>query len=218
MARGRSKPRHGIGLQLVEDVVYLADGGEGLAIVDVSSTTDPTLIGGVDTPGTAYGVTVHDVLAYVADGDSGLLSVDVGNPQAPELVSTFAELAGWSRDLVISDGVACVTNGLAVRIIDVTVPEALSLLATLEEPIGPWQIALSGTQAIITGGTSNTAGVWILDVTSPTTPIVVGSATCPYDAQDIVVAGDAAYIREHLGGSLMNRVGVIEISDPTAPQ
>ncbi|OAD21120.1 LVIVD repeat-containing protein, partial [Candidatus Thiomargarita nelsonii] len=46
--------------------------GRGLAIVDISTPTAPTLAGSYDTSGSALGVAVDGNYAYVADGSSGL--------------------------------------------------------------------------------------------------------------------------------------------------
>ena len=43
------------------------------------------IIGSVDTPGAAFGVTVIGDTAYVADGGNGLQVIDVSNPSSPKL-------------------------------------------------------------------------------------------------------------------------------------
>ena len=43
-------------------------------------------VGGVETPGDAYGLAVSGSYAYIADADSGLQVVDLSNPAAPVIV------------------------------------------------------------------------------------------------------------------------------------
>ena len=52
---------------------YVADGGDGLRIIDVSNPAIPTEVGFYDTPGSAAGVAVAGNYAYVADGGGGLV-------------------------------------------------------------------------------------------------------------------------------------------------
>jgi len=64
----------------------LADGSSGLQVIDVSNPSSPVLIGSVDTPGFARGVTVTGDTAYVADWSNGLQVIDVSNPSSPVLI------------------------------------------------------------------------------------------------------------------------------------
>jgi len=51
---------------------FVAAGGGGLFIIDVSNPANPQRVGGYDTGGEAYGVAVSGNYAYVADGYGGL--------------------------------------------------------------------------------------------------------------------------------------------------
>ncbi|MBK9137540.1 MAG: hypothetical protein IPM17_02055 [Verrucomicrobia bacterium] len=51
---------------------YVADGWEGLQVIDVSDPAHPVRVGGYNTPGRAQGVAVSGHYAYVADGWGGL--------------------------------------------------------------------------------------------------------------------------------------------------
>jgi len=62
-------------LSVVDGMLYLADGGAGIAVIDVSDPFHPSLLGTVDTPGTATDLAVAGGLLYLADGGGGY-----GNP------------------------------------------------------------------------------------------------------------------------------------------
>jgi hypothetical protein len=68
---------------------YVADGGAGLRVIDVSNPTNPREVGFFDTPGTARGVYVSGNYAYVADAGAGLRVIDVSNPTNPREVGFF---------------------------------------------------------------------------------------------------------------------------------
>jgi hypothetical protein len=68
---------------------YVADGGAGLQVIDVSDPANPRRVGGYDTPGYAGGVAVSGHYAYVADGDAGLQVIDVSDPANPRRVGGY---------------------------------------------------------------------------------------------------------------------------------
>jgi len=61
------------GVAVSGDYAYVANGSNGLVIVDVSSKSAPALAGSYDTVGSAQGVAVSGDYAYVADGVNGLV-------------------------------------------------------------------------------------------------------------------------------------------------
>ncbi len=70
-------------LQVVDNIVYVANGNSGLYIIDVSDPTNPTFKGSYDTSGTANDVWIENNYAYVADGESGIQIIDLFAKQAP---------------------------------------------------------------------------------------------------------------------------------------
>ncbi len=62
------------------DYAYVADGGAGLQVIDISDPTNPILAGSYDTPDYALGVYVSGDYAFVADGDSGLQVIKINDP------------------------------------------------------------------------------------------------------------------------------------------
>ena len=60
----------------------------GLQVIDISTPTAPVIVGSVDTPGYAVGVSVANGYAYVAAGRSGLQVIDISTPTAPVIVGS----------------------------------------------------------------------------------------------------------------------------------
>src|SRR5512135_3048916 len=77
---------NGCGVAVTDAHAYLADGREGLKVIDVSDPERPQIVGAVDTPAFAWGVAVAGSYAYVCDDTLGLQVVDVADPQAPFIV------------------------------------------------------------------------------------------------------------------------------------
>ena len=126
------------------DHAYVADGANGLVVVDVLDPAAPALVGGLDTPGTATDVAVQGDLVYVADGSSGLAILDVSDRSAPVLVGAV-ETPGNARGVDVEGGIAVVADDDGgLQVIDVSRPAVPELL---------------GSTSTRPGGTSHAADV-----------------------------------------------------------
>ena len=52
-------------MTVVNGYAYVADNTMDLQVIDISTPTAPVIVGSVDTPGGAYGVSVVNGYAYV---------------------------------------------------------------------------------------------------------------------------------------------------------
>jgi hypothetical protein len=103
---------------------YVADGfANGLRVIDISTPTNPTEVGFLETAGFALGVDVAGNYAYLADGgvENSVQVIDVSEPSNPTQVSTF-NIMGAERIIVEGNYayVAVATGGLWV--LDVSDP------------------------------------------------------------------------------------------------
>ena len=89
------------GVEIVGNYAYVADGGGGLQIIDISNPAAPTLVGNYDTYGNAEDVEIVGNYAYVADG--GLLIIDISNRTTPTFVGNY-DTYGDAED-VLMEGV-----------------------------------------------------------------------------------------------------------------
>ncbi len=80
---------YGLMIDNTENIAYVAQGEGGLGIYDISTATDPILIGKYNTEGNAQDVTVVNDIAYVADQHTGLMIIDVSNPASPFLLGSI---------------------------------------------------------------------------------------------------------------------------------
>ena len=68
-------PGGGNDVFIAGNYAYVADGGEGLQVIDISDPTAPLLVGTFDTAGGAADVVVSGNVAYVAGGSGGLYAI-----------------------------------------------------------------------------------------------------------------------------------------------
>jgi len=112
----------GLGVHIEGNYAYVAAGGSGLAVIDITDPINPGSIYYEDTSGRANDVYIEGDYAYIADDTSGLAVIDISNPTnpgAPEYRST----SGLANGVWVSGDYAYVavdSSGLAV--IDISNP------------------------------------------------------------------------------------------------
>jgi hypothetical protein len=195
---------HGGGLEpggawdiaLRDDLAFLADGPDGLQVIDVSDPDAPEIIAALDTDGDCIGIDVEGVHAYLVD--SGTLGiVDISDPAIPRLVSQSylggSGPYGSPIDVDVEDGyayVACGHGGL--RIVDVSDPLAAQQVGRISTPSAATHVAVSGTNAYV--GASVPAGgeTYVIDVSDPRLPRAIGMTGAP--AATVAVADSVLFV------------------------
>jgi hypothetical protein len=80
------------------EYAFLADGQNGVWVIDVSKPVAPETIAFLDTPGTALDLEDSGVYLFVADGNEGVQIVDILNPNDPAIIGAMV-LEGNSLNL-----------------------------------------------------------------------------------------------------------------------
>jgi len=101
---------------------YVAEGAEGLRILDVTSKEGPKLLGGFDpkTTDMARSVSVSGTTAYLCLGDSGLMLLDVSDPGAVKRVGLIDPERSVNRVTVVGTKVYAANDADGVMIVDVS--------------------------------------------------------------------------------------------------
>ncbi|MCF6330430.1 MAG: hypothetical protein L3I99_02630, partial [Sulfurimonas sp.] len=175
------------------------------------------IIGSVDTPSGAYGVTLSadGTKAFVADYHSGLQIIDISNPTAPVIIGSVDTPGRAYKVTISTDGtkafVADANSGL--QIIDISDPTAPVIIGSVDTPGWAFEITIStdGTKAFVADADS---GLQIIDISDPTAPVTIGSVDTPGYANGVTLSTDGtkAFVADGSSG-----LQIIDISDPTAP-
>jgi hypothetical protein len=96
------------------DRVYVADGLDGMQVVDVSDTTNITLLGDVDTESTGEDVQVQGIFTYVCNG-SGVNVVDCRDDNNLQVVGNMG-VPATSRGIHLTEFYAYVANGDGIQV------------------------------------------------------------------------------------------------------
>ena len=145
-------PGNAHGVAVANNYAYVADGGAGLRIIDVSNPSNPFEVGYYDTPSAAGGVAVANSYAYVADYLAGLRIIDVSNPRNPFEVGYY-DTPGYAYGVALANNYAYVADeGAGLRIIDVSNPRNPYEVGYYNTPSFAWDVAVANNYAYVADG------------------------------------------------------------------
>lgn len=209
-----------VNAQLSEGYVYFLGEGMPVTIVDIR---DPNMIAPVGTVnGHIHNVpTVSGDFLYAMgsaewDPDQEVLYiVDISDRQHPQTIGQLASpysttLAASGRYVYAGIGDSGIAD--AINVIDTTNLTTLTVVGTLNVPHSA--LLVSGDRLYATLATQ----ISIIDISTPSTPIVAGSLTTPRPASNITTVGDYIYVT--IPGAATSdpvQVQVVDVSNPAAP-
>jgi hypothetical protein len=198
-----------------------------LVVIDPSSQSDPSEVGGVELPrGYPHDIAVVDSHAWIVTSsrDNGLLSVDLADPVSPVLENRF-EVSDPALSVATTGQLLILAStGVGLTMVDVSDASSPELVGSLTLP-GASAVTATETHAYVaSNGTNGAAGVHVVDITSPSTPnpvAAVGTASPDAWPQSMVVAGDRLYLGlVDVDPSIAPPAGglvVYDVGDPTRP-
>jgi hypothetical protein len=205
-----TEPSDVTGIYVVGNYAYVADGADGLRIINVSNPDSPSYVSRRDTDA-AQDVYVEDNLAYVADGIGGLRIIDVSNPNIPTDAGNYNTPGSAFGVYVINDTAYVADHTLGLRILDATNPIDIKEIGyySLGGGIYADGIHVKGSIAYVAYGLW---GLRIVDISDPANPDEIGNVSTFDEAEDVFVEGNLAYVADGAGG-----LRVISVSDPASP-
>jgi hypothetical protein len=185
--------------------------GPTLMIYDVTTPTNPVLVGRFDAGDVIEAIDSAGNYAYLAAGSAGLAIVNVSSPAAPSLTGSYATSSS-ALDVVVSGSLVYVAASLqGLLIVNVSTPSSPTLTKLVDTPGAAYGVAIAGTHAYVSDHTS----LQIVDVATPASAAIVGSTTFAPDggvSEGIAVSGYYAYVA-NVGYGLE----VVDISNPASP-
>lgn len=187
----------------------LADGTNGLHIIDISDPYHPARRGGLNNLGNAVHVSAALGYACVATPDNGLEIVDYHFPGSPTRVGQYKSNTGQAQNVVVTGNYAYVSfRYTSFEIIDLSVP-ANPVRVGIYQNDNPGDAAVAGNYAFVF---NNQAGILeVLDVTSPAAPVRIG-AEAPFSiGSQFALSSNYVFV---VGSS---RVDAVDVKNPSAP-
>jgi len=189
---------------------YVANYEGSLHIIDVNNTSSPVNVGSIYTGSRTRKVNVLDNYAYVA-ASGGLLIIDVSTPSSITKVTRF-HTVGFAEDVYVKDDFAYLANGMhGLRIIDVSTPSAFEV-GFYDTDGTTRYVYVQDDYAYVVDNTGGPDRMHILDISTPSSPVLVGSFNTVNSARDIFVLDNRAYVTDYNAG-----LSIIDISTPSSP-
>lgn len=182
---------HGMDVAVSGNVAYAAVGG-GLVTLDVSDPAHIVLLGVWSGNYGVSRVILSGTIAYVAG--SGLNLIDVSDP------AHLVRLGGISpaniSSVAVSGNYAFTVGGNELRVYDVSNPSNVFWRTdiTLSNAL---DLTLVEDMAYVACGSN---GVAMVDISTPTSPTVIGTAPTLGEARSLAVAGDLVYVADGAAG------------------
>jgi len=183
-------PGQAKGVALVGTTAFVADHMSGIDVIDLASLDKPMLRGSFFVDGYARDVAASSRFAFAVDAPTGLYALDPARSGTDEALGQVQSAAAPQMIEVIEQGgrvIACLVGGGALQLYDVTDPAKPVHLTSFKTPSGrPARIAVDGTRGYVADGRE---GVQIVDLSNPSSPVLVGSIKTSLPARDVAVGG-----------------------------
>lgn len=171
-------------LVISDNYAYVAAGSDGLAIIDISTPTTPTVISTLDTPGYALGMVKQGSCAYISDDDA-IRIIDVSNPITPTEVGVYQPSGFYPRSTLAVSGSLLYAHGDELHIVNISTSSAPTTTGILQLPSAGDGIYLSGSTVYLGTFWDGLAIVDVLEPSSPSLLNTVGEMTYASGIADI---------------------------------
>ncbi|MBN1316658.1 MAG: hypothetical protein JXA42_14365 [Anaerolineales bacterium] len=175
------------------NLIYLADGENGIRILNSSNPTNPTHIAQIPLGGIVQGLDIYEDTLFAACGEFGLAIINITNPWSPKVLSHL-DTDGDARDVKADENLAYVADGpsglVLISLADKRDPELRGAIYT---PGEAQAIGLFGTFIYVA---ADDGGLQIVDGIRPAAPVLIGALSLPegQHAVDIAMVNKRAYL------------------------
>lgn len=200
----------------VGNILYVTS-GEGLLSLDVSNPQQPQLLDsldpGIPIPNRLLGVHALDDVLYAGGGWTGLYTFDISNPSDLKLLGNqggFGDVIEVKAHAEGNKVQVFMAAGSQITIADATNPANLTFIGKLFTIEYSEDIEVVDDIAYVADGHG---GLWVVDVSTPSTPFELARLDLPSIAADIDVEGSTAYLANYSAG-----MRIIDISITDQPK
>ncbi len=211
---------------LVDDYAYFVEdpplvdfqpvGDYGLRILDVSNPISPTAAGTYTTTTAIADLSVKDHYAYLSS-QGALRILDLADRTNPVEIGVYQTLPPSVSEMSVADDWAYVVTGddregRAVQVLNISNPAEPVMVQPSATELGPATPVLDGYAYLIEDG-----DLRILDASNPVTLTQAGAYSTSLPIHRLVTRENYAYAVLDGGYGSNWQLGVLDLSDPTAP-
>lgn len=195
-------------LQVTANTAFVADGSNGIELVDIFDLYAPISLAVLTPPGNVSAVEVVSNRLYAACGSGGLRVYDITVKNNPSQLGTRNTASAAQRLRVQGNYAYVVCNGGRLEIVNVQNPNSPSLAATYLGGGFFADVDVVGNYALL----GNTNGnIVLLNVSNPAAPVGVSTNFVVGGARAVRLVGTNAYVRTTTGNLV-----VLPVTGPPA--
>jgi hypothetical protein len=194
-----------------DSLVYFADGGRGLRVMDVRNATQPREISHYSTGDACWQMLRQGEYLYVAHGGDGLRVLDMTNPAQP-MEFSHLEMPWRTFDIFIKDSLLYSAEGdSGLVVVDIRNPAQPQIIGRWPVPGGgvAFGVFVQDTLAYLSG--NFWGNFWVVDVADPRNPYYLGGwGGASSNVSGLWVRGRYAYLTDGIPWTFH----VLDVSDP----
>jgi len=199
---------------------FLADGSNGLVVINVQNPLNPTTTATVGTTALVNDIFVATInsrtYAFISEGFGGLVVTDISNPQSPVPLDTVPMAGNDYLNTVFVDPSAQIaylgTGSGNLLLYDISFLPGPPVLRGMDDyPNAIYGICTAGGFAYLAAGAD--MGVIIENISNPNNPTFVSYFNTTGSAWDVAIGGTYLYVADGLTG-----VTVLNVSNQFQPQ
>ena len=197
-------------LALVGNTIYVADGANGLVVLDGSSAANITELGQFATTGNAEALASKGDVVYVTDDEDGVHVVDVSQGSNPNQSGLIEYSPQAPRRLLVEGSRLYAAHTYRVDIYDVSTADAPVEAGSVTPPSTPHDLGVVEQRLFVASGP---AGIVVYDVADLENTELLGDY--PFYTEVHRLATDG----QHAFGALLNTDGIelVDVSTPSLP-
>ncbi len=198
-------------IESVGDIVYIADQLEGLRVLDISDSSQPTSIEGQYTgSGATYDLEIVGDLLFLADGQDGLVILNISIPSKPVFISSY----GYGCvHLDIEGNIAYIAGGESIRLVNISNPDHPTYIGQFFlSGITLWDPSVSDDIIYVAIHSGTRRELRILDARDPTSVEQLSEFDSEGGFQSFYVQESFLYAVDYERGLYL-----LDVSDPLSP-
>ncbi|MCF7810140.1 T9SS type A sorting domain-containing protein [bacterium] len=203
---GYCELERGLSVQAAGEYIYVATSNGGLRVIDATRPQRPNVIeSDTDTLTNVWVVKTAGDYAY-AGGSFGLCSVDISDRSHPVCLNATGTRV---RRLALQNNYAYGTDQDKLMIFDISDPDNLVQVCDHMEDRGARAVDVVGNLAYVSSIGSDSLGLYVLNVSDPAKPEIIGILNNSKRMYEIEIRGDYAYT-----AAWSNGFRIINVADP----
>jgi hypothetical protein len=184
---------------------FVADGPDGLEILDVRDPHNPAEVAQLNNGGDDVALELVGDTIYLANSQNGLEIIDVADPHSPEMIRAVSGTEGVQDVYVGEDWLYVACHGQGIKIIHTTGDQAFHVIGTFfdggkGEALGVWA---TGSRLYVA---DNRDGLEVLDVSDPAVPYEIaefGGSSRTRAVHNLFSDGEFIYLADGWSGLMI---------------